>query len=186
MKRLGSIRYEIVVPTTYNDGLRIPENIIEAYRKELLDVFGGITQYGSVTGYWTPPPDWKWEQKGESNLVLTIDAQREANLLYMAIFKDILKRLRVQLDQQSIHFTSFVCDSFLVENSDEERIAKLAAVEVSPTDRLFVFDKTGRIIAHGNRTQIENITLEDGDLILLVNGKYVEKYLIDQLQTVGR
>lgn len=183
MRQIGSIRYEIVIPRTYNDGSPIPDSVLEEYRSELLDIFNGITQYGSVTGFWTPPPDWKWELKGESNLILTIDARNEAKQLYAAIFEDILERLRVKLGQHSIHFTSFACDSFLVVELDKESKCPL---EVRPTDRLYLFDKNGVLVAYGTKTQLEKMKMQDGDLLLFVSAKHVGKYRLHQLEAIGR
>lgn len=182
MKKLGSIRYDIIVPRTYNDGTAIPESILAAYRNELLAVFSGITQYDSITGYWTPPPDWNWELKGESNLILRLDAQKEAKELYAAIFANVLERLRTELDQHSIHFTCFECDSFLVVG--EEKDSRPSTVK--PIDRLYLFDKKCKIVAHGPYEQLKNTKIKDGDLLLFVGADIVNKYGLAQLPAIGR
>lgn len=183
MRQLGSIRYEIIVPRTYNDGTAISENIFTAYRDELLAVFNGITQYDSITGYWQPPLDLNWELKCESNFILRLDAHKEIKDLYAAVFSIILERLRIELGQHSIHFTCFECDSFLV--AGEEKDSPPSTSKLTP-HRLYIFDKNGKIVAHGTIEQVGNTKLKDGDVLFLVDVNIVNKYRLDQLPAIGR
>lgn len=190
MKKLGTIRYSIIFPRKYNPeygGGLIPENILEKYRRELLEVFLGITQYGSITGFWNDPTavNGALELKGEDNFVLTIDAERAVFPIHQIILEQILHRMCVETKQKAIHFSYQDCKSFLVWGK-EESLGSEQSTKIESVDIVFLLDKESQIVARGSINEIKDKVLEDGDCIFVVPKKFVDKYDLEKLRAVER
>ncbi len=184
MQQEGSIRYEIIIPEMFDaefGGGRIPDNVIEKYRLELLETFSGITQYESVTGYWEKSVDLR----GEINRAITINAEKHLDPIYRVILEDIIKRMCVDFGQKAIQFTCLTCDTFLIWREDRPP-SESPKVDLEPNDRVFIIDKMNRIVNHDVSKKMKCFKLEDGDRVYVVPAKYAKKYKLDMIKSNGR
>lgn len=190
MEELGNIRYSIILPRKYNPedgGGLISEDILKKYRKELLEIFSGITQYEATTGFWKDPDagNGDWEPKGESNYVLNIDAEKGFFPIHRTILEQILDRMCIELRQKAIHFSCQDRKSFLVRSKEEPPRSK-KPIKIEPADVMFLLDKKGQIVARGSFNEIKDKKLKDGDCICLVPKKFTDRYDLSSLQAIGR
>jgi hypothetical protein len=190
MHELDSIRYEIVIPRTFDaefGGGLIPISLLEKYRTELLGVFQGITRYESVMGFWRDPTVTKadLQVKGEFNYVLTVDAFKVWAPIQRVIIENALQRMCIELKQKAIHLTIFECRSIDVWKDGKPAVIKPSPVK--PNDRVFLLDKHGRLVLHGPyNSDILEQNLQEWDTVLVLESEIVDRYHLDRLEALGR
>ncbi len=95
-------RYEILLPTRYNDGLPIEKEQLSQTRRELVREFGGVT--------WSPERlRGTWSQGGkifeDSNIKVVIDV--EDTLEARAFFRQFKETLKSRFRQLDIWMISY-------------------------------------------------------------------------------
>lgn len=68
-------RLDVLVPVTDNDGLLFPEADFAAFEDLLVDLAGGFTRHGDVTGAWRSPDGQLYRDRSRSYSV-TVPADR--------------------------------------------------------------------------------------------------------------
>lgn len=89
-------RYELLLPTSFNDGSTVPDELIGQTFRDVRKKFGAVsveTQY--ITGY--------WEQTGviyrDTNIRMFVDvADTPENQEFFVVFKERLKERFQQID----------------------------------------------------------------------------------------
>ena len=98
-------RFEILLPTEYNDGRDVPGDLLERAVKEVVDRFGAASEEPeSVEGHWEHRGHV--QQDSLSKLVVDVDDTAE-NRAWMREFKS---RWRDELDQLEIWLVSYEID----------------------------------------------------------------------------
>jgi len=80
-------RLDFLVPVTDNDGEVFPEAAFTAFEERLVDLAGGFTRHGDVTGVWRSPSGELFRDRSRSYSV-TVPADRAegvASTIYRAI-----------------------------------------------------------------------------------------------------
>ena len=89
-------RYEILLPSRYNDGTTVPPEKIDAVVQELADRFGGLSFHPeTLRGIWLH----QGERFEEGNVRLVVDVEdTKANARFFADYKETLKTSFHQID----------------------------------------------------------------------------------------
>jgi hypothetical protein len=98
----GMRRYEILLPTEFNDGREVPRELLDTAVQEVVDRFGAASEEPeSVEGHWEHRG--RVQQDSLSKVVVDIDDTDE-NRQWM---RDYKSRWRVKLDQLDIWLVSY-------------------------------------------------------------------------------
>ena len=99
-KRTARYRFELLIPTSYNDGRPVETAKIQRVRQTLIDKFGGcrIQPAAPYQGWWVHQArtyeDWL--------ILFTVEADRtEANLLWFETYKN--QTLLAEFEQEEIY-----------------------------------------------------------------------------------
>ena len=182
MRPLGQIRYEIIVPRRYNDGSAVPDALFERYRSKLLEVFGGMTVYESVSGYSVSVSDVF--RDGEPHRVIVVDANRSGDLVARAIIEFIAGEIANELDQEAVYVTASPCESFLVAGPRQRqtRVPRLA-----PDDFVFLFRaRDGALLERCQVKQGSDFRMPEDSFLWIIAADLVHRYRLDELPISGR
>jgi hypothetical protein len=98
-------RYEVLLPARYNDGREVPDELLGAAVKEVVQQFGAVAYYrNAAEGYWHHEDALYRDDLG----LLIVDVPDTAkNRKWMKAYK---ARWKEQLEQLEIWMVSFLID----------------------------------------------------------------------------
>ncbi len=94
------LRYELYIPTYYNDGSPIEPKKHREIKNKIINEFGAISVHpGSISGTWINPNNSKYYYDNNFKLEVTVE-KVDSNEEFFEKFKDFLKEY---LQQQQIY-----------------------------------------------------------------------------------
>lgn len=88
----------VLVPVCYNDGVRVPESLMNRFVREAYRRFGGCSRREPVVGHWIDPDDGRHYH--DESVELSVVCQSERIVEAMRFARSIGRRLR----QKAIYF----------------------------------------------------------------------------------
>lgn len=105
------LKYSVIVPTNYNDGTPIPEELIQDFELEVMILTGGITRESTTEGKWLGPDRKIYIDKGIKYAIAVNEEklQELQNLVrkhmkifgQLAYYREIDKQIDVDIEEVS-------------------------------------------------------------------------------------